>query len=310
MELDRGSDLTGGFNTEINVPIDRRKYMLNELERLKREWDEKTEIKIPEVKKFERKELVSVDRAGVGDKVEKELAPELIAGTNTLKSKADKKTAEAESLIKNEELRAKNKEQDIFLDYQDNKENSKNDMIKQGIARSSIAEGERERIENEASQSLGLLREESQNKIKGYELEIALLEKTLKSDLESLRLSHAVKVQQRIDKIVSDIDKENEKILEYNNKVADLEARAEEERAEIQHQAWKESKALARQEAKYGYSGEKKDNYMERYDVAKAYYNTLPKEQALNELQSEPKMRTYLGLYFDMLQSYLLSKEG
>lgn len=299
---------SGDLNTNI-LPSNKKKYMYDSLEKLKQEWDATQVVDIPEATKYDRKELINVDRVAVREDVKKSYADEFANKVLSLNTKANSDIENQKQKISGEKAKSQENEVLIKDSFENARTKSKDDMIKQGLARSSIAVNEEERIGEEEKFALYSAKSESERKIKGYELEIALLSNELKNDLSALQISHAEKVQKKIDDILSDIDKENAKILEYNNDMEKLEVRDAEKRAEIQHSVNTAKQKQAVNEAKYGYSGEKKENYLARYDIALDYFDSLPKKQAIKELTSDIKMTTYLGLYYDRLLSYLHGKE-
>ena len=66
---------SGDLNTNI-LPSNKKKYMYDSLEKLKQEWDATQVVDIPEAKKYDRKELINVDREAVKEDVKKSYADE------------------------------------------------------------------------------------------------------------------------------------------------------------------------------------------------------------------------------------------
>ena len=306
--LIKDSFVDGNIATNFMTQEERKRYMMSELERLKNEWDEETKVEIPEEKKYDRKEYLQVDRAGVKNDVEQSMSGEFISGVNVLKADNDKKVGEKQTDIDEEKTDISQESARIHNEYEKEREDSANDMIKRGIARSSIAQGEQERLVGAEEEDLRLAKEKSEVKIKGLELEIALLRGELQSDLSALKISHATKVQTKIDSILKKIDEENAKILEYNNEMEKREQADKKEIARLQSNALAEKYKLARNEARYGYSGAKKDNYLQRLSIARDYFSRLSKEQALAELKANEKLYDYLGLYYNRLHSEILGR--
>ena len=63
-------------------------------------------------------------------------------------------------------------------------------------------------------------------------------------------------------------------------------------------------------ESKYGYSGEKLENYSERYRIAYDFYSALSPDVAVDALKASPNMKYYLGNLYDKLLSSLQSKNS
>ena len=97
-------------------------------------------------------------------------------------------------------------------------------------------------------------------------------------------------------------------VFYYNNEMEKREQADKKEIARLQSNALAEKYKLARNEARYGYSGAKKDNYLQRLSIARDYFSRLSKEQALAELKANEKLYDYLGLYYNRLHSEILGR--
>ena len=202
--------------------------------------------------------------------------------------------------------------------YAQLKENSLNDSIKRGMARSSVANNNLSALD---TAHIGAASEIEKNygdvvaKINGN---ISALEKEKDDALYELDLKSARELDERIRKLKDERDKTVEEYEKYNNEVrAKNEAYAverEEKIADYLKQREKEKQEKEKETQAYekenGYSGEKLDNYSERYKIAYDFYSALSPDVAVDALKASPNMKYYLGVYYDKLLSSLQSREG
>lgn len=300
----------GLIYTEENFKTaeEKKADMYVELDRLKNNWERRNSVEIPEVKTYERKELKEENAEAIRKQVEDENSGATEVGKLKLQADNDAKKSGIVSKMQTEQAELAADKKDIKSDYEDKKSDFLNRAIEQGIARSSIVGAESERLEKEESEEIRAREAESKLKNDAYSVELTVLEDRLNAALDSFEVEQAVKIKKRINDLTEEIRRENEKILEYNNKMTELEQKSIKARDEAIAKAAAEAKELERYEAKYGYTGDKKDNYLQRLDVAKKYYMSLPKETALKELENDTDMHDYLGLYYNNLRTLLLGR--
>lgn len=296
------------INLDLLVPTERKKAMLSELGRLDNEWKEKTKVEIPEVERYERKEEKVIDTESIKKDVLEDRSFNYDKKVGEMESKSvaqqDKKASEIDK-VKSDFVES---ESDVLSGYEYSKKALSDDMIDRGLSRSSIKSESEKGLLESVSQNLAELKKVSEDKVGSLQMEIDLLKSQLESDLESFRISEAIKVQDEIDKIVQKLTAENEKIKEYNDKLTQKEAESERKRSEAMLKAEEARIKEAEQDALYGYRGEKAENYYKRLEVAKKYYGSIPKEQALEELKKDVDTRNYLGLYYNKLLAYLYQR--
>ena len=303
-------NLTPGIdvNLDILVPTERKKAMMSELERLDAEWKQKTAIDVPEVVTYERKSEKPIDVSTIRGEVEASRAPNASNKIATMEGKAESSQAKMEGLIEDSKEDLKEAEGDILSNYENASKSTRNSMIDRGLARSSISKQAEKQLADMRDGAIQEARDGTKKKISSLEMEIEVLKSQLATDIENFRISEAIKVQEEIDKAVEKLTAENEKIKEYNDKLTQKEEESARKRAEALQKAEEARIKEAEQDALYGYQGDKRDNYYERLDAAKKYYGSIPKEQALKELQSDVDVKNYLGLFYNKLLSYVYAR--
>lgn len=293
------------IDLEILVPAERKKAMLSELGRLDEEWKKKTEVVIPEAETYERKAEKVIDTDAIRNDVLAERAPEYDKKTSEITQKSLSEQAKRSDKIETEQGDLVDAENKLLKEYGYSKKALRNDMLDQGLGRSSIVGSAEDRLKADTDGQIARVRTEAEDKISALQMEISLLKAELSSDLESLRISEAIKVQEQIDEVVARLASENEKIKEYNDKLTQKEAQSAQKRADAILKAEEARVKEAEQDALYGYQGDKAENYYERLAVAKKYYGSIPKEQALKELKEDVDTKNYLGLYYNKLLAYV-----
>lgn len=200
--------------------------------------------------------------------------------------------------------------------YSQLKENSLNDSIKRGMARSSVAGDKLSALDSAHIGAAGDIERGYTESVAKIDGDISALEKELGSALDQLDVKSASELEDRIQKLKDERDakvKEYEKYnndvrvkndkyaLERENKIADYLAQKEKEKAE-------KDKAQQAYEKENGYSGEKLDNYSKRYQLAYDFYSSLSPDVAVDALKASPNMKYYLGVYYDKLMSSLKTR--
>lgn len=202
--------------------------------------------------------------------------------------------------------------------YAELRKQTENDALRRGLGRSSIKTG--------ALSDLDADRANAENASKAaYDAEMAevgaqldALRKEQDAALEQLDLKYAAELEERIAELKEERDATAKKYAEYNNKVAEKEQEYAVQREEdiADFLAEREKERLEReetqreQEAKYGYTGEKQENYSKRYDLAFEFYSSLSPDIAADALAASPNMRYFLGNYYDKLMSALQGDSG
>ena len=200
--------------------------------------------------------------------------------------------------------------------YSQLRENSLNDSIKRGMARSSVASDKLSALDSAHVGAAGDIERGYTESVAKIDGDISALDKELGGALDQLDVKSASELEDRIQKLKDERDakvKEYEKYnndvrvkndkyaLERENKIADYLAQKEKEKAE-------KDKAQQAYEKENGYSGEKLDNYSKRYQLAYDFYSSLSPDVAVDALKASPNMKYYLGVYYDKLMSSLKTR--
>lgn len=296
------------INTGILLPSERKEKMMSELKSLDEAWLKKTAIDIPEVVTYEKHKEKVIDPDAIKSSIEQQRENSVEQKIKDMESTAGEKEQSKLDTIESEKVALSKREQNLSDDYGYQKTALNNDMVDQGLARSSISGGAQDELALEYSKAIDDSRLASNAKISALNMEIEVLKAKLQADIDAFKISEAIKVQEKLDSAIAKLEQENEKIREKNAKLVEKEEASKKARADAQRKAEELRVQEAKQDATYGYQGEKKENYTARLDVAKAYYGSIPKEQALKELNEDKEIKSYLGLYYNRLLSYVYGR--
>ncbi|MBO4554969.1 MAG: hypothetical protein J5713_04230 [Clostridia bacterium] len=193
--------------------------------------------------------------------------------------------------------------------YDELRRNAENDAIKRGVARSSIITSKLGDLDYAKMLSAGEVESAYNAKMNDIESKLKSLEKDKDVAMSELDLKYAEQVDKRIDELKAERDDLVLKYEKYNNTVREKNDKYAKQREENIAKFLKEKeeeqaadeKAQAAYEKQNGYSGEKLEEYQNRYNLAYDFYTSLSPDIAVDALKSAPNMKYYLGLYYDKL---------
>lgn len=180
--------------------------------------------------------------------------------------------------------------------YSSLKNDASNDALKRGLARSSIVINVLDAFDQNMIDEINKINEEIGTKVESLNNQKSLLNEQRQSALNAFDIAYAVELSTKIDEINAELAEEEQKVIEYNNKIAEKEA---------EYEAQRNKDTLDRAEfiEKYGEDAILSLKQNEKYEIALNYLNTLSKEEALNELDSNRTFSYELGpTYFNRLK--------
>ena len=242
------------------------------------------------------------------DKLESEKQTE----TQKTRSKTDELSAKAESVYEDYDKT----EQEILASLEKSRKQNENKMIESGLSRSSISNLIGESAQQQADMMISEAKADADSVAKKYQIQIDGLNRELEAAINDLNAEYVIRISSEIEDLISKRDKEMKSIEEYNNKIEKQIANYKLEREKaIQDDMRKRTEADAQQaeyEKRYGYVGEKADNYAQRLDLAVDFYDGFDPETAKSMVQNNHYLQTYLGYeYTNLLARYVkLAKDA
>lgn len=311
---------------KVNSALDAEKAVVEELKKLEDEYN----ATLPKEEEYDLEKLFPTD-SGLKEieytlKTDEELMNQAQKELNSKKT-ADQMSVEDKYLSAQKALEGDKHDADISLKqgyenlaklYDELKNKAQQDAIKRGVARSSILSSNIEDLDRAQTEDRVQTELKYRSAIEDIDNSIADLENKRESALEQLDLKYASDIEKRINELAKERDKTALQYEKYNNSVREknvkYSAEREEKIAEFLKDKEKEKEQAEKDriayEKKYGYSGEKQENYVKRYQIAYEFYSSLSPDIAFEALQASPNMKYYLGEYYNKLYYALKNASG
>ena len=264
-----------------------------------------------DIKKKDASSLLSNEE--IRDRAESELKNDYDSGLNKLMTdrlksinKLETQKADAESDLTALKEKAES-------DYEQKLKSTKNGAINKGVYRSSIYSEAVNDLSRERLDEINKLNSEYGAKIASYNAQMAIVNSDYEKALKRFDIAHAVELENKINDLLRQRDKEEYEMLKYNNKVEKelTEYRLDRARAIASEKAAnaKTEREEAETEARIGMYGDKLDNYNKRYEEVYKVLKSLDYEDAKDVLHNTPEIKSYLGAgNYNKLNALLLSK--
>ncbi len=217
-----------------------------------------------------------------------------------------------------EKVSEKTKEDLIELgkNYAKNKNNIADKMSKKGLYFSTINEGLNKQNDVNYVSNVKSAEESRLAALKKLDDEIKTLEKNKNDAINKLDTDSYKKYVNLLGDLTEKRDKERNKIFQYNEDLKAEKLKFDQKRERLIKELEEKdriarnenAKLIAEQEKINGYTGEKKDNYDKRYDLAFEFYSSLPRDLSIRAIKSNHSLKGYLGNYYDTLLSAMYER--
>lgn len=229
------------------------------------------------------------------------------ANINSINDEYAKKTMAIDESIQDTKESGEKESRKIKNAYSAVKEEAKDDAIKRGLARSSIIVNTLNSYDKGMLEELSNKTNEINSKIEGFQNEKNLLEAQKQNALNSFDIAYAVKLQEEINGINEDIEKKEKEVIEYNNKIAQIQAQWEKDQ---QDGTFDKATELADLIGEYGSAIFEVLKQNEKFEIAKEHFANMPKDEALEEFKNNSSYITNLGKKnYNILLEELESRE-
>lgn len=281
-------------------------YRQKELEERKAE----ASAALPEEPDYEFKSYEGESEDEIRSRVENEygakLESEKALETEKTKSKTDELAGKVETAYDD----YGKTEEEILASLEKSKKQNENKMIESGLSRSSIKELVGESAQQQADMMIAEAKTDAENVAKKYQLQIEGLNSQLQAAIDDLNAEYVIKISTEIEELINKRDKEIKAIQEYNNRIEKQisDYKLAREKAIQQDVATRidADYKQAEYEKKYGYVGEKADNYAQRLNIAIDFYDGFDPATAKSMVQENQYLKTYLGYeYTNLLARYV-----
>ena len=199
-----------------------------------------------------------------------------------------RKNAESEKLAASEA--ARRAEKDAEEAYGTASRSLESDLIKRGLARSSVAAQESAAIEKDRAEAVTAARAAEDDELARIDSEINGLEADMNKALAAFDIAYAAELTERIAELTAEREEKRNEAIKYNNTLT------EKERDD-------EFKLIEMTEDLVGEDGEVPadrlaDYYEAKYSVLREYLSGLSDEQARITVRNDPFVRESLSDYF------------
>lgn len=202
--------------------------------------------------------------------------------SNRLKDKENEKAATA-SAAEEAAVEAASRYDEAIGDFE-------NDVLKRGLARSSIAANKSEQLQSGKAQALTDIRASAEAELARIDGEIAALGSDREKALADFDIAYAAKLTEKIADLTAERDEKQAEVLKYNNTL-------EEKEREDQFELLKLYGDMSEQE---GSVPEDKlaEYYEAKYNAIRGYLAGLDAEEAAREIKNNPLLRNSVSDYF------------
>ena len=288
--------------------VDARDELLKEIEKLETPGWSATKTDLPKTTLDEIKYERPTDEA-LGKTAESELSSYKTEGEKSVRDSAE---AQNQALVDKRDAYATSRDGEVSaLDeqYRSAVRAVDNDVVRRGLARSSIAVVERAELEREYLSRNADIASSYGKKLAELDGEIAAYDSKLKKALDDFNLAYAAKLNQRITELKTERDKKEQEVLKYNNEVKKSQAKLDSDRAKDEYALYKAALDIEQQQnSMSGLPSERvNETYKAIYDAMDKFLGSMDKDDAMVELLNHSLYRQHLSNYY---YNRLLDKYG
>ena len=277
-----------------------RDDLISALEEIDKDYEKISESqRLPDTPVYERKEYDAPTDEEIKANAEALLEGERVSGienieTQTEESKKAKEKKKAEALSGVE-----SKKSSIMATYDQASENYSNDLLKRGMARSSVAVAGKNALEQARADAITLAVNNAEAEVKAIDEEISALETSRQKALDAFNIAHAVKVTEKIAELTKARDLKAEEVLEYNNNL--LQQEMKEAYDKIMKESDLETEYLRQEQIKDSLGVDDvalSERNIAKYNTIRNYLLAMSREDAKNAVRTDELVRSSLTDYY------------
>lgn len=283
-----------------NIKINQsRDELAEEIERLETNSSAAVKPTLPKVT-LQEKTYDAPDDAALKKSAESELAEYRIEGEKSIRQNSEAETAELNA--KRDVYAGAKTTADAELErrYEAAARAIDNDVVKRGLARSSVAAVERGALEREYLGQAASVAREYANNIAKLESDIAAVDKKLQTALNDFNLTYAAKLNKRLTELKAEREQKMQEVIEYNNEIKRKQADLDNDRLKTESSLYSDALNHEKQENSLdGASSERRDAvYKAVYERMDAFLGSLDPQQAFLEIRNHSMYRQHLSNYY------------
>lgn len=256
---------------------------------------------------------LNLERVSVPSKSKEEISKE---AENSISDKYEQSKANSnknfenkidEIFKNNQHIISKNEDnkKEINEYYDSSKKETENQMLKRGLARSSIVIGELASIEGARANDLAKLLSSFQESLDTNEKQIQDYNNQKEKAIEELDIKKAIELENKISSLTNEYEKAKKEAISFNNNVEKLEA---EYKKDLEKQKLEKQKETLKLKQTYGDDYFKEEMHQKQYDFLESYLDSLEPEYALNLLLTNKEFKIMLQDKYASLYKHIANK--
>lgn len=242
---------------------------------------------LPELPSYDRLEYDEPSDEEIRKSAEAELADYAKSGERSIRDRYAEKESDLSAKREDDRTRFEDDSDKLKKAYDEAAETLGNDVLKRGLARSSIAVNKQAEVGKAYAEGMRDLISERNDRLQEIDAELSSLDEQLKNALDDFRISYAAKLTERMNELKSEREKNKADALKYNNSLA-----KEEYEQRLAREKSTSSSAKKMTEA------EKSVAARNVYEKAEELLNSLPFEDAKELFLGDPIFRDTLSDYY------------
>ena len=276
-----------------------RKILEDEVRKIESSNGVVTKQSVPSVK-LDEIEYEAPSDAALKSRAESELADYKTSGENAIRDNSDKSAVALAA--KREEYVSGKAEDTKALDaaYNTASRNIDNDVLKRGLARSSIATTQKSELEAQYAGRAADIAADYDKKIRELDTEISLVGAKLDAALNDFNLAYAAKLTQSLNKLKDERDEKVRKVTEYNNSVREKQAKLDAERLKTESALYTDAINQQKQATSMDNLSEEARTkiYESVYQKMDEYLGSMSEQDAKIEIRNHQFYRDHLNNFY------------
>ncbi len=295
--------LTSGKKDEKDKKVQELINKLNETSQKFTLTNQNNDVSVENVS-LERKQAKELSDEQINELASNELQDYKNSNISAIKDESKLKEQQLNENKQTLEKSADEQKSNILAYYDQAKENVSNQALQRGLARSSIVINQLGAFDENQINDLNKIDAELTQKVNNINFELSGLNGELQKALNDFDISYAVKLKDKINNLNTELEKEQNKIIEYNNQIALQEAQfnksLDELREKLSSSDWDKQSNLADIYGKYGSGVVNRIVQESLYQTAKNYLKDFSHDEVLKLLQDE-NFKKSLGSAYDLV---------
>ena len=259
--------------------------------------------------KFEKLEDVVVDTDKIASDARDSLSAYKSESINKINNDYDAEKKKLDSKLVDINKSAIEEKSNVKQYFDNAKEDAKNNAITRGIGRSSIIINALDAFDKGEIEEFNRIDSELTDNINAIDFQLTSLSQQKEQALNDFDIAYAVKLNDKINSLTSELQKKQNEVIKYNNQISEKESKYKQDYdefvADIEDKNRDNNKSLVDLVAKYGsnvVSAYRKNQIFEAVD---SFFEGVDRAKVIEILNTNDNLKSALGsLYQDVVERY------